>query len=150
MDRSTVRSLLAFSFPRNVQGRDKTDRYMNNFAMVPCQFPTANTNAVDRLRASQAVMSDIKNSAMAFATLCLVKLISAVPGFVRRALALDIYKKHCCVFSNVPGPPEPIEMFGQRVTCACAGFGNSKKLEFQLANQNLKMLHFIHKTWNSR
>lgn len=51
-------------------------------------------------------------------------ILPLAPDFLRKQLAQDIFSRHSMVFSNVPGPAEPMYLCGEKLLGMQALFPN--------------------------
>lgn len=78
--------------------------------------PLAAPSALERLEQTHAVFSRIKGSLEPFVAKMLTAAnAAALPSCAARKVARDTLSRHSLVFSNVPGPAEPLAICGQRV-----------------------------------
>ena len=90
--------------------------------------PTALAVGEPSARAAERTRATFATLKASIAPWLLLHLSSLVGGYLGIAVAAqtthDIFSGITCVFSNVPGPPDPIYMGGQRVTSVGAFYPN--------------------------
>jgi len=84
-------------------------------------------SAAERLLKAQKVCNFMKRSPEPYVTRALNKLVAAAGPDVQRQVVFDYMSRHSMVFTNVPGPTEPILFMGSRVrdiVFACSNLVN--------------------------
>ena len=120
-----VRALIPVAFPRPKLPVEHAASVENKFSMCPTALAVGEPSARARLERTRATFATLKAS---IAPWLLLHLSSLIGGYLGIAVAAqtthDIFSGITCVFSNVPGPPDPIYMGGQRVTSVGAFYPN--------------------------
>jgi hypothetical protein len=112
-----MRALIPVGIPRPAaQATDPTYALRNYWAFVSCPLPVGVESTRGRLLASQEAMNYVKLSSMAAIQMWMqTHVLPRLPQFLRRKTAYDIFSRHSMVFSNVPGPSQPIHFCGEKV-----------------------------------
>eukprot|EP00128_Syssomonas_multiformis_P011103 Colp12_sorted_trinity150504_noHs@3414 len=111
-----VRAMLPFAFPRRVDGQDP-ECLENKWCFVSLKLPVTANSARQRLVDCKTNLDKIKRSPEAFLQLGLNRLAHKIlPYKTATQTARDIMLKHSMVFTNVPGPLNPVFLGGEQVT----------------------------------
>jgi diacylglycerol O-acyltransferase / wax synthase len=128
---SVNRALLPVAFPRSDKELQNPSIAMRNkWACVSSELPIDKLTCAERLEASSKSMTFLKKSPMAYVQLWVqTNLLPLLPRFLSQNTALDLFKRHSMVFSNLPGPTNHYY------------FGRQKVVGFQV--RYISMLHIL-------
>ena len=114
-----LRALVPLAFPRSID-----TPLTNDWTFVSTELPVEQPTAAARVAATNSIFSRLKASPEALVARLAVALNATLPaclfGFVGRSLM----SRHSVVFSNVPGPAQPIAIGGQPVLGLLPVFAN--------------------------
>eukprot|EP00899_Mesostigma_viride_P014116 jgi/Mesvir1/22705/Mv14120-RA.2 len=114
-----VRAFLPYAFP--VRSKPLSNRW----CFLSLELPTREVSPLDRLRAAVRQCTELKESPEALFQLWLNKFASAVlPRSISSQIIQDLFHAHTLVFTNVPGPAEPLYVGGQQVVDMFCLLGN--------------------------
>ena len=115
----SLRALTAFAVPEKVC---QVTRYRtllrNNFTLLINTIPLRAASAVDRVKASNRSWQRIKTSTIVPVSFLIHRLNCALPAAAQRNTFKELLNRHSVVFSNVPGPNEPVFMGGREIRSA--------------------------------
>lgn len=116
---ASLRALVPLAFPRQ-QGAPLT----NDWTFLSTPLPVHESTASARLKAASSLFSRLKATPEALISRLLVSVNATLPpalfGFVGR----NLMSRHSVVFSNVPGPAQPIALCGKPVLGLLPAFPN--------------------------
>jgi len=109
------RAMLPMAFPRSLTDPAKALR--NHFTFVSVELATFESSAQARLMKTHQITSKLKRSPQALVSMALSDFVSSLAplSFVQQTVA-DTFSRHSMVFSNVPGPDQPILFAGAPVS----------------------------------
>ncbi len=117
-----VRAASLYAFPDRVRGA-----LTNNWTFVSLALPMGVMSAAERLRRAQKTCNLMKRSPEPYVTRALNTVVDAAGPSVQRQVVFDYMTRHSMVFTNIPGPTEPIVFMGSRVrdiVFACSNLVN--------------------------
>jgi len=114
-----VRALVPLAFPRSA-----TSPLTNDWTFLSLPMPVGVSEARQRVDATHATFASVKASAEAAAARLAVQINSCSPPLLLGTVAQQLFSRHTCVFSNVPGPAEAVYIAGQRVVAIYSAFPN--------------------------
>ena len=120
------RMLIPVAFPRSAEETKNPVRAMRNkWAFVSSEMPIHIEDSKERLNFCNKAMTYLKNSPMALVQFWIQNnILPLLPTFLAQGTALDLFKRHSMVFSNVPGPDRPLAFAGERVMAMQTIFPN--------------------------
>jgi WS/DGAT/MGAT family acyltransferase len=102
--------------PVNLRGAEQELTLGNRFGLIFVDMPLGIRNPLRRLYAMHSTLSALKGSMQPPMTLAMLGLLGLLPAAVQ-SLAIELFsRKGTAVVSNVPGPPTPIYLCGQRIS----------------------------------
>ena len=112
-----VRALLPVAFPRSAEETQDAERSLRNrWAFVSAPLPVGTAGIRERIASQAAAMKVLKTTPVApIQDVVQNSLLKFLPTAVNRQIASDAFSRHSVVFSNVPGPQEPVRFAGQRL-----------------------------------
>ena len=124
--KTLMRALMPVAFPRpEVDVLDKSAVLRNKWVFVSGDFGVGHSDPMERLHYVNGKMNVLKNSPLAGVQLAVQESIPPLlPVDVGRQTVYDLFIRHSVIFSNVPGPPQPVVFGGQRVTGTQMYFNN--------------------------
>ena len=117
-----IRAATPYAFPERVVGE-----LTNSWTFVSLTLPVGDMPAPARLKQARKTCDFMKRSPEPYVTRWLNKFVAAAGPDVQRQVVFDYMSRHSMVFTNVPGPTEPILLMGSRVrdvVFACANLVN--------------------------
>jgi len=114
-----VRALVPLAFPR-----DAASPLTNDWTFLSVDMPVGVGGAVERVHAANQTFAAIKASAEPAAARLAVQINSCSPPRLLGTVAQQLFSRHTLVFSNVPGPAQPIAIGGKRVLGIYSAFPN--------------------------
>lgn len=122
----SVRALMPIAFPRSRADMQTASKSLRNlWSLVSAPLAVNETTCLGRLKASAATTHQLKSSPNALVQLFLQDhVVSRLPNFLQRQIALDVFWRHSMVFSNVPGPSERMHYCGEAVQSIQITFPN--------------------------
>lgn len=105
-----LRAACPYAFPGRVRGV-----LTNSWTFVSLTFPMGVMSAAERLKKAQKVCNAMKRSPEPYVTRSLNKIVNLAGPDLQRQIVCDYMTRHSMVFTNVPGPTEPILLVGMRV-----------------------------------
>jgi hypothetical protein len=109
------RALLPVALPRP-KTIDRAQTMRNLWCMVSCDLAVGSASVMDRLDTIHQTLLNLKNSYVPAVTMGLqTYVMKYFPEGFNRDQVLQIFGRHSLVFSNVPGPPEPVTFAGKEV-----------------------------------
>mmetsp|Transcript_10711 Transcript_10711/g.40248 ORF Transcript_10711/g.40248 Transcript_10711/m.40248 type:complete len:503 (-) Transcript_10711:1612-3120(-) len=113
--REQARALLPVAFPRRADVVNDYSRCLRNkWAFVSAHFAVTPASARERLQQQAAEMNVLKTTPVApIQSFMQNSVMASLPWFVVHKLVGDSFARHTCVFSNVPGPQEPVYFAGR-------------------------------------
>merc|ERR1719207_2259 len=117
-----MRALVPFGIPSTDTG---PDALCNRFAFLSAKLAVAEGSTQSRVMATNKVMTKIKQSMQAAAGLWLANSVNPrLPLAMAQDTGKGIFARHSVVFSNVPGPAEPVFFCGRKVTDILNAYNN--------------------------
>lgn len=117
-----IRAACPYAFPGRAQAV-----LTNSWTFVSLTLPMGVMSVADRLKKAHKVCNTMKRSPEPYVTRALNEIVNIAGPNVQRQIVCDYMTRHSMVFTNVPGPTEPILLFGKRVrdiVFACANIIN--------------------------
>lgn len=113
----STRCLMPVSLPRpSEQYSNPVTALRNFFVMVSIPIPFQPLSAKERLYKCHATTSALKRSPTPGVQMWLQNFLpNILPQAFQQKTAFDIFSRHTCVFSNVPGPADLISLCGEQV-----------------------------------
>jgi hypothetical protein len=109
------RALLPVAMPRT-KTLEKARTLRNLWCFISCDLSVGVDSVTDRLKIIHQTLSILKKSLVPALTMGLqTYVLKYFPTSFNRDQVLQIFARHSMVFSNVPGPPEPVMFAGQEV-----------------------------------
>jgi diacylglycerol O-acyltransferase len=108
----TVRSAV----PVNLRGQEAAPTLGNKFGLVFVDLPVGIRNPLRRAYKVRETMQSVKGSMQPPMTLMLLGLLGLLPSTVQTTAIDALSRKGSLVTSNVPGPPVPLHLCGQRIS----------------------------------
>ena len=120
------RALMPVAFPRpNVDNEDKTAVLRNKWVFVSSDFGVGIEDSVERLAFVNKNMTTLKTSPLAGVQLAVQETLPPkLPLKLGRQTVFDTLSRHSVIFSNVPGPDQPVSFGGQTVSEVQMYFNN--------------------------
>ena len=124
--KTLMRALMPVAFPRpEVDVSDKAAVLRNKWVFVSGDFGVGYDDTMERLHYVNGKMNVLKNSPLAGVQLAVQESIPPkLPVNVGRQTVYDSFIRHSIIFSNVPGPDQPVIFGGQQVTSTQMYFNN--------------------------
>ncbi|KNC96778.1 acyltransferase, WS/DGAT/MGAT [Spizellomyces punctatus DAOM BR117] len=108
--RVRLRALMPYSFPRPL------DDLHNKWTMISAELPVRQPDPLSRVKFAKQTMDAIKSSPEPLVAVQLQQLAYKALGHELSAQTnLDLFARHTCIFTNVPGFQERIYICGQPV-----------------------------------
>jgi diacylglycerol O-acyltransferase len=98
--------------PVNLRGADEPASLGNRFGLVPLTLPVGIANPLERLYEVRRRMRELKDGYQAPLAFALLSAIGHAPRQVQGLILEYLASKGTAVMTNVPGPRQPIELFG--------------------------------------
>ena len=113
----SCRALIPVTFPRNSEDLSSPSRSLRNlWSFVSAPLPLQGATSKERLVECAQTMNKIKSSPWAGVQLWIQNnILPLVPDFFRHQITQDLFSRHSIVFSNVPGPSEPMYLCGEKL-----------------------------------
>jgi len=110
------RTLMALAFPPNAEA-DKATSLRNQWCFVSADFSIGSTdNVLDRLHHVHESLGQLKTSLVPLLVMTSQNYICPIlPLSFNRKEVYGLFTRHSTVFSNVPGPPVPVQFAGHEV-----------------------------------
>ncbi len=102
--------------PVNLRRPDEPGSLGNRFGLVPLTLPVGISNPVERLYEVRRRMRELKDGYQAPLAFALLNVIGHAPRQVQSLVLEYLASKGTAVMTNVPGPRQPIEFFGIRLS----------------------------------
>jgi hypothetical protein len=111
------RALVPVSMPKAFPvGHDETDKLTNHWCFCSAKIPVREATPLDRVRSTNHEMGKLKRSMKPFVGLWMInKMSPRLPTATQQKTAKDLFANHSLVFSNIPGPQEPLYVGGERL-----------------------------------
>ena len=133
-----IRAATPYAFPNRVVGA-----LTNSWTFVSLTFPMGVMSAAERLSKAQKVCNFMKRSPEPYVTRALNEVVATAGPDVQRQVVFDYMSRHSMVFTNVPGPTEPILLMGSRVrdiVFACSNLVNQVSVFSYAGNLRLTLV----------
>ena len=114
-----MHALVPVAFPRAADAP-----LTNKWTFVQAAMPVGLRTPAERLSASHAAFAKIKGSLDAPMAALLVAANAKLPQAIGQQVGRDLFSRHSIVFSNVPGPAEPIVIGGKTLVGLQAAYPN--------------------------
>lgn len=106
----TNRALIPVAFPRTNKGM------RNSWSFVSTSLPVGKNNCIERLQVCNEEMTQLKRSPDAAVQLWIQSnILPILPTSISQTAALDLFKRHSLVFSNLPGPDKTQYFAGEAI-----------------------------------
>ena len=105
-----IRAACPYAFPDRVVGA-----LTNSWTFISLTFPMGVMSAKQRLIKAQKACNFMKRSPEPYVTRSVNEVVAAAGPNVQRQIVFDYMSRHSMVFTNVPGPTEPIRFMNHRV-----------------------------------
>jgi len=102
--------------PVNLRRPDEPGSLGNRFGLVPLTLPVGISNPVERLYEVRRRMRELKDGYQAPLAFALLNVIGHAPRQMQSLVLEYLASKGTAVMTNVPGPRQPIEFFGIRLS----------------------------------
>lgn len=119
VDGARVHALVPVAFPRAADAP-----LTNKWTFVQAAMPVGLRTPAERLSASHSAFAKIKGSLDAPMAALLVAANAKLPQAIGQQVGRDLFSRHSIVFSNVPGPAEPIVIGGKTLVGLQAAYPN--------------------------
>lgn len=103
------------TIPVNLRPLEHAKELGNHFGLVFLDLPIGIANPVERVLAVREGMRKLKGSRQAVVSYGLLSALGVGPAFVQKPALEMLSRKATAVATNVPGPPAPIYLAGERV-----------------------------------
>ena len=101
--------------PVNLRGANEPPSLGNRFGLVPLTLPIGIGNPLERVYEVRRRMNELKEGYQGPIAFAILSVIGHAPRMVQ-SLVLDyLAQKGTAVMTNVPGPQQPVSIFGRRV-----------------------------------
>jgi hypothetical protein len=129
---------MAVALPRYTGG-NKATILSNRFCLLSADFAVGIDDIMERLAHVHKTLSELKQSLVAAATMGFQEYLAPIlPMSFNRDQVYNIFSRHSAVFTNVPGPHEPVRFAGQiRRSDSPVRFAGHKVRELQVGFSNL-------------
>ena len=114
-----VRALVPIAFPRRADSP-----LTNDWTFLSVPMPVGVAKTTDRVAVAHETFAELKASPEAAAARLAVQINSCSPPSMLGAVGQQLFSRHTLVFSNVPGPSQPVYIGGQRVIGIFSAFPN--------------------------
>lgn len=111
------RALLPVAFPRPRSETNSSSKAMRNlWSFVSAPMPIGQATVGERLSKCSEVTNRLKTSPNAYIQLWIQNnIVSRLPQFMQRQIAIDVFRRHTIVFSNLPGPAEHLNFCDEKL-----------------------------------
>lgn len=110
-----MRALMPIAFPRPAV-TDPSRTMRNKWCFLSVSMPMLEKTARERVESAARTTTELKSSPIAPVQLSIQnKLLPWVPVAMAQDTAYQLFRRHSVVFSNVPGPQEPVFWAGSEV-----------------------------------
>ncbi len=107
----TIRAVV----PVNLRAEGEPPSLGNRFGLVFICLPIGIGHPLERLDSVHSSMQELKGSSQAAATLGMLSVVGSLPAPVENPVVTLFSAKASLVFSNLPGPREPLQVCGVRI-----------------------------------
>lgn len=120
------RSLIPVGIPPSEEvAQDKTRILRNKWVLVSSDLGVAEDDCLERVQLARKNLGAIKNSPLVPVQMAIQdSLVPLLPYAVSRQTVFDVLSRHSVVFTNVPGPANPVAFAGKEVTDIQMFYGN--------------------------
>lgn len=115
-DQDTAGLNFRAAVPVNIRKADEMADMGNKFGLVFLSLPVGIADPLERLAEVRQRMTALKNSPEAIAAFGILGAIGMNPRAVQQQLVDMFGAKTTCVLTNVPGPPMPLYLAGNKIT----------------------------------
>lgn len=102
--------------PVNLRPLDEPLSLGNRFGLVPLTLPVGIPNPIERLYEVRRRMDELKGGFQGPIAFAILGAVGAAPRAVQKLLLDYLASKGTAVMTNVPGPREPIRIFGRTLS----------------------------------
>ncbi|HEY5633301.1 MAG TPA: wax ester/triacylglycerol synthase family O-acyltransferase [Burkholderiaceae bacterium] len=102
--------------PVNLRGADEPPTLGNRFGLVPLTLPIGIGNPLERVYEVRRRMNELKEGYQGPIAFAILNAIGMAPRVVQTLVLDYLAQKGTAVMTNVPGPPEPMSIFGRRLS----------------------------------
>ena len=103
----SCRTLLPIALPRP-NTEDKSKGLRNLWCFISCDLSVGVNGTLERLWKIHENLANLKKGLVPMVSSALSTLVMMLPRQISRDQTLQLFARHSMVFSNVPGPPEPV------------------------------------------
>ena len=103
------------AIPFNIRKQEEMGQLGNKFGLVFLKLPVGTVDLITRLRQLKERMDQLKNSPEAVIAFGILGALGASPTEIQRLVVNTLGQKVTAVITNVPGPPVPLYMAGQKI-----------------------------------
>ncbi|MCL4747585.1 MAG: wax ester/triacylglycerol synthase family O-acyltransferase [Burkholderiaceae bacterium] len=101
--------------PVNLRGADEPPSLGNRFGLVPLTLPIGIGNPIERVFEVRRRMSELKEGYQGPIAFAILNATGMAPRIVQKFVLDYLAHKGTAVMTNVPGPQQPIRIFGRRL-----------------------------------
>lgn len=125
-DKLQCRALIPVGIPPSQEvAQDKTRILRNKWVLVSASLAVGEEDTLERLQLSEQNLAAIKNSPLVPVQMAIQdSLVPLLPYSLSRQTVFDVLSRHSVVFTNVPGPANPVAFAGKEVMEIQMFFGN--------------------------
>ena len=102
--------------PVNLRGADEPPTLGNRFGLVPLTLPIGIGNPLERVYEVRRRMNELKEGYQGPIAFAILNAIGMAPRLVQTFVLDYLAHKGTAVMTNVPGPREPVSIFGRRLS----------------------------------
>ena len=113
----SCRTLLPIALPRP-DAEDKSKGLRNLWCFISCDLSVGLNDIVERLWKIHGDLADLKKGLVPIVSSALSTLVMMLPRQISRDQTLQLFARHSMVFSNVPGPSDPVLFANHKVQSA--------------------------------
>lgn len=121
-----IRALMPIAFPRKPEHMRTADKSLRNlWSLVSAPMAVNYSTPLERLKAAAKTTVRLKTTPTALVQLFFQnQIVSRLPNFFQRQVAMDVFARHTIVFSNVPGPAKKVYYCGEAIDSMMITFPN--------------------------